>query len=459
MSFKSGLSGAATGATIGSAVPVFGTGLGAIVGGIAGLFGGGPSDEELAAQEAQRQAIEAIKSIEIPDLDKALLIQQYQQNGTLSPELIQNLNLNADQKQLLTEKPETLARQQYAMNALKQMSQTGMSAQDLAQMQEARSAVAEDTSAKTNQLLQQAQMRGQLGAGDTLASQLMSAQQGGQRASKEALQTAAAAGQARQQALSQYGNMAGQVRGQDYTTQQANMQNELARQRFLDENSLGRQQANVAAKNQANMYNLQRQQGVGDMNVGGSIQELQRQREAQAQESQLELKKGELLSKAYTGQAEAAQKAAAAASTSDTAMMSGLGSLAGDLGKAGVFGKNEAGYGAFGVLGGSTKQGTPAQATSSGNPYFNPAKFAGQKKAHGGEIDGPEIVGHDSEENDIIPIMASAGEFVIPKTKMKDAESAKAFIDKHFKVKKEPSKHEHLLDLIAELHGSKKSKE
>jgi hypothetical protein len=41
---------------------------------------------------------------------------------------------------------------------------------------------------------------------------------------------------------------------------------------------------------------------------------------------------------------------------------------------------------------------------------------------------------------------------------MKDSDSAKEFIDKHFKQKKQPSKHEALLDLIAELH-SKKSKE
>lgn len=448
MSIKGGLSGAATGATIGSAVPIIGTGLGAIVGGIAGLFGGGDDD---AAAQAQQRAIDTINALDVDDLSKQVMLQQYQQNGRLDPEMIQNLNLNADQKQILTEKPETLARQQYALNALKQMSQTGMSAQDLAQMQEARSAVAEDTGAKTNQLLQQAQMRGQLGAGDTLASQLMAAQQGGQRASKEALQTAAAAGQARQQALSQYGNMAGQVRGQDYATQEANMQNELARQRFLDQNSIARQQANVAAENQARMYNLQRQQGVGDMNVGGANTEAQRSANLRAN---LSLGKAEALSKAYSGQADRAQKAAEAAAASDTAMMKGIGSLAGDLGKAGVFGdsvlKDSAGneikdssgkttptYGAFGFLGGKNVP----------------------KKAHGGEIDGPEIVGHDSEENDIIPIMASAGEFVIPKTKMKDAESAKAFIDKHFKVKKEPSKHEHLLDLIAELHGSKKSKE
>jgi len=442
MSIKSGLSGAASGATVGTAVlPGIGTAVGAIGGALAGLFGGGEEDR---SAEYQQKAIDAILGLDIDEITKQQILNQYQQNGTLNPELVQNLNLNADQKQVLTEKPETLARQQYALNALKQMSQTGMSAQDLAQMQQMRSDVAEDTGAKTAQLLQQSQMRGQLGAGDTLASQLMAAQQGGQRASRDAVQTAAAAAQARQQALNQYGSMAGQVRGQDYETQQANMQNELARQRFLDENSLARQQANVAAKNQANLYNLQRQQGVGDLNVGSANQEAQR---AASQRAQLSLQKASALAGAYGGQAGFEQGRANAARQSDADAISTATGLAGSLGKSGVFGKQGADsqYGAFGVLGGSNYEKAPG--------FIGP-----QSKAHGGEIEGPEVVPHDSEENDIIPVLASAGEFVIPKTKMKDADSAKAFIDQHFKVKKEPSKHERLLDLIADLH-SKKSKE
>ncbi len=458
MSVKGGLSGAATGAAIGSAIPVLGTGVGAVLGGIAGLFGGG--DDDNGAAEAQQRAIDTINALDIDDLSKQVMLQQYQQNGTLSPEMVQNLNLNADQKSILTENPETLARQQYAMDALKQMSQTGMSAQDMAQMQASRSAVAQDTGAKTAQLLQQSQMRGQLGSGDSLAAQLMANQQGSQQASKDAINTAAAAAQARQQALGQYGNMSSQVRGQDYATQQANMENELARQRFLDNNSLSRQTANVGAQNQANMYNLQRQQGVGDQNVGAGNAEAQRSANLRGQ---LTLGKASALASAYGGQADQLQKQAAANAASDTAALSAAGSLAGDLGKAGVFGAQgaDSGYGAFGILGGkSAPQSSPQQAQTSGNPYFDKKKYAGTipKKAHGGEIDGPEIVEHDSEENDVVPILASGGEFIIPKSKMKDPDSAKAFIDSHFGKKKQHSKHEALLDLIAELH-SKKSKE
>jgi hypothetical protein len=51
------------------------------------------------------------------------------------------------------------------------------------------------------------------------------------------------------------------------------------------------------------------------------------------------------------------------------------------------------------------------------------------RKAHGGFIDGPEVVPGDDPANDVVPVAASAGEIVIPKSKASDPEKAKAFID------------------------------
>jgi hypothetical protein len=439
MSLSSGVSGAASGAAIGSAIPVIGTGIGAIVGGIAGLFSG--SDDNASA-EARQHAVDAINSLDVDALTKQQMLQQYQTNGKLDPVMIQKLPLNADQKQQITESASALANQKYAQDALKQMSQTGMSAQDMAQMQAQRSSVAQDTNAKTNQLLQQSQQRGTLSSGDTLAAQLMANQQGAQNASKGAIDIAAQAAQARQQALGQYGQMATQVRGQDYATQQANMQNELARQKFLDENSLSRQTANVGAQNQAQMYNLQRQQQVGDQNVGTANQYTQHLQDLKNQDA---MGKAGMLANAYSGQATglAADQAAQAAGT--TSMWSGLTNAAGAIGKMNQADDTD------------TKSG--AKTTSTTTPKYGAFGALGNifsGKAHGGEIEGTAPFKGDTEENDIVPIMASPGELVIPRSKMSDAESAKAFIDKHFGTKKEPSKHEHLLDLIAELHGNKK---
>lgn len=436
MSLTSGIGTAASGATIGTAIaPGIGTAIGAGVGGLIGLLSGG---DDNGALEASQAGIDAINALEIPELDKQLLLQTYQQNGTLTPEMIQKLPLNADTKQTLVEAPADIANQKYTMDALKQLSQTGMSAQDIAQMQQMQSQIAGSTNAKTAQLLQQSQQRGQLGGGDTLAAQLMANQQGSQQGSEGAIQAAAAAANARQSALSNYGNMATQVRTQDYATQAANQANELARQRFLDTNSLGRQQANVQAQNTANLYNLQRQQTVGDTNVSTMNQEQQRQMQAKQQMFQDRLNKAAALNQGYQSKAGILSGQAAGAAQSNANMWSGLTGAATAMGNAGVFKPKPV----------SSMSYDEAMSNNPGVPYYD-----------GGEIEGPEIVPGDSPENDVVNVKASAGEFMIPKSKMKDSESAKAFIDKHFNQKKEkPSKHEALLDLIADLH-SKQSKE
>ncbi len=426
MSLTSGIGGAAQGASIGTSIlPGIGTGIGAVGGLLAGLFSGGDDEAAMASID---QGIAAINALEIPELDKQLLLNTFQQNGTLTPEMLQKLNLNADTKQLLMENPENRKNQEMTMNALKQLSQTGMSAQDLAQMQESRSQVAGDTNAKTNQLLQQSQMRGTLGAGDTLAAQLMANQSGNQQASKDAINTAAAAAKARQDALMNYGNMASSVRGQDFNTENINNQNDIARKRFLDENSQSRQAANIAATNNANLYNLQRQQSVGDTNVGAQNAELARQKQAQYQMAQLKQNKAQLLNNAMGNKANVQAGNAAADAKGNAQMWAGVGQTADALAKKGTFDFLK--------------------------PYDEQKGFIGpQSKAHGGEIEGVEVVPGDSEENDIMPVLASAGEFVIPKSKMKDAKSAKAFIDQHFG--KQDDKHEKILELILDLHGKK----
>ena len=48
----------------------------------------------------------------------------------------------------------------------------------------------------------------------------------------------------------------------------------------------------------------------------------------------------------------------------------------------------------------------------------------------GGKVDGKAKTKGDSETNDTVPAMLSPGEVVIPRTAMKSAESAHAFLDK-----------------------------
>lgn len=441
------ISGAASGAATGTMIA---PGIGTIIGGAGGLLMGllsGDDDNEAAAK--LQAAADAINTIPIPDIDKAIALQQFQQSGTFSPELLEKIQLELDKKTILKEDPQNRANQQLALNALKELSQTGMSAIDRAQIAEIRSQVAQDQQARQQQILQEAQQRGQAGGGQEMAAQLMSSQAGSQQAAKSAMQQAATAAQARQNALSQFGTMAGQVRSADVGTQQFNIQNELARQKFLDQNSLARQQANIAAINQARMTNLQRQQQVGDLNVQAANQELARQRQAQYQKFMAQLAKQSAVGNIYGTQAGLAQQQSQAEASGFANMMSGIGQFAGA-------GKEQGWWG--GAPTKSVKDMTYDEAMDSYQKKYK----SGIGKAHGGRIPGEANVNGDSHKNDVVPAMLSPDEIVVPRSKAKDPKKAKSFIDEIFeqerldkKQKKGYDRNESILDLIAKLHSEK----
>lgn len=459
---------AGSGAAAGSAFGPVGTGVGAGVGLLMGLF----SDDSDMGQSAKlEEAANAIRSLDIPDIDKAIALQQFQQTGTFSPKLMEKIQLEADKKTTLIEDPENRARQEMAVNALKELSQTGMSAIDRAQMAEMRSQVAQDVEAKNAQIAQEAQMRGQSGGGQELAQKLLSTQGGAQQASKDAMRQATAAEQARRDALNQFLSGSERLRAADFGTRQFNVANELERQRFLDKNSLSRLEANTDIVNRANLLNLQRQQAISDMNIQAANKELARQREAQLNKYYAQLNKAKELGNVYKQQSTLAGEQAKAEAAGVQGMFRGIGQI-------GAAGKD------FGWWGGPAKltedekdinwmgdvKTSDAYKDIKNNWDSNAYEVLPAKNtypgvvysAHGGRIPGKSNVNGDSYKNDTVPAMLSPDEIVVPRSKAKDPKKAKSFIDEIFeqerldkKQKKGYDRNESILDLIAKLHSEK----
>lgn len=404
MSLGAAAGGAASGAAAGTAImPGYGTAIGAVVGGVAGALSGNGDDSQALSQDAQNQ----YNILNSPvDLGNALSLQQYQQGGTLTPAQIQQLNLNSDKATTLVENPQDRMNQQASLNALQQLSQSGMSAQDMAQMQQSRSQVAQDTQAKVNSLLQAQQQRGQADSGSTLAAQLQAVQSGNQQQSHDALQTAANSQQARMGALQQYANLAGQIRGQDYNTQQYNTSNEIQRQRFLDQNSLARQSTNVSAQNNAQLYNLQRSQSAQDANTGAYNSEQARQLAGQQQTFQDQLQLAAARAGQYNVQAGLSQQNAANSAQNFSNVANGVGQAAGALAKSNqdnsgnMFPSNSYGSDSF------TMPSMGSQFGSSGGDSFS----------KGGMVPGKAPVKGDSPSNDTVHAKLSPGEIVIPRS-------------------------------------------
>jgi hypothetical protein len=416
-----GASGALSGAAAGSALGPLGTIGGGIIGGLAGLFSGGDDNSE----EMRKQALQYLENLgEAPDLSNPVHLQAFQQAGLLTPELIEKLPLNADQKNELIENTENKKEQQYAANALKELSQTGLSAEDRAAYNKLRNQTASNTQAKLKQIEQEQQMRGQSSAGNTLAAQLSAVQSAQQNESEQADRIAAQASEARRSALGQFANLAGEMRGTELEKQRYNMENELERQKFLDQNSISRQQANVAAQNAANVANLERQQGTSDRNVTMQNQELYRQQDAKRQAWLDNLNAAQAKANVLTNNANAeSQRAANQAASTQNMVTAGLGGLT-------TLGKNNFG-GMFSSGTGIGSSGTP-QSDALNSFKFDSSKTMNASRtgfAHGGVVPGEKKFSWDTILDDTVDASLSPGEIVIPESHAKDPKLAKAYID------------------------------
>ena len=265
--------GTAAGAAIGSVVPGIGTAIGAFAGGMLGsLFDEGPDVQAYIDEMAK-----LYEGILPPDLSKAIVYAQYKQGGTLNPQQLSQLPVEAQQAVQLVESPEFKQKQKVQLQQLEQLAQPGMGPQQMLALEQSRRAAAGDAQARFKSLMQQYQQMGQVGGGASLAAQLQSAQAADDREAMSNMQAAAMVAENRRNAIQQAFQAASGMRQQDLQVNQYNTENRRQKQMFDIQNAMTRQQLNAQYANQANMYNLQRQQQVADMNLQQLNQETYRQ--------------------------------------------------------------------------------------------------------------------------------------------------------------------------------------
>lgn len=252
---------------------------------VGGLLGGSAAKKAAAAQAAAaRQALEQLNAIGYPpDLSREIILRQYQSEGTLTPELMQAIDLQASEVANIQEDPSLRNAQMEALNTLGQVARGGLRAEDRAAYNELRQKTQQDAEAKRQQILQQMQASGQGGSGASLIAQLQAGQAAEDQASAQADRLAAQASQNALQALNQRLAGAGNVRGQDLNVAQMKAQAMDDRNKFLMQNSMNVQQANVQARNAAQQANLQNTQRLSEMNTTQGNEELQRQNQAKRQ--------------------------------------------------------------------------------------------------------------------------------------------------------------------------------
>lgn len=270
--------------------------LSSIGGSVGGAIGGliGQSQGSGYASQASNEAGMANNIMQqmaaVPDIQKPLVLEQYRQAGLLTPAMEQQISLGVSQASQVKANPALQAAQNQALQSMAQRSQMGLTASDRAAFNQLQQQVGSQTQGRMQaiQQQQQAQTGGQGTQGATLAAKLAASQGGANTEALNADQMAAQASNNALQATAQYGSMSGQMNQQQFQQQEEAAKAADSFRQFDVQNQVAQQQRNTAAQNQAQQYNLNLSQNIGNANVSQANQEQYNQLQRQAQQWQMQ---------------------------------------------------------------------------------------------------------------------------------------------------------------------------
>lgn len=276
-----------------------------------------------------------------PDLSRQLALQQYQAGPMMSPYLEDDLQIGPSSVAGMEISPEGRQTQMEALEAYKQMASLGLSPTDRASLNKVRDEVAAQSEGRRQQILQQMQSRGLSGSGQELASLIASGQQGSQQASQEADRLASLTFEGRRAALSSMGSLGREMRAGDFEEEKTRRTAQDLFQKYATDNSIQRQQRNVAQQNLAQLQNVGRQHSILDKNTEEYNKELQRQNEAKNNAYKLMLDRAKLGSDTYKGVGEYYGKQAGNIQKASSDIGTQVGGLAKDIYENELFGNTK----------------------------------------------------------------------------------------------------------------------
>lgn len=256
--------------------------LGSIIGGAVG------AEHNQAAADHQKNAIMQVIAMldqagAPPDQSALLLLEQYKQQGLLTPQLEAMVNDSVSEFSKIKGDSGLRDTQMKALTQMSKYGKAGLTPEERAQMQQSRQGVQRDLEAKNQQISQEMQARGMGGAGQEMAQRLLASQAGADRASEEGDRISSLASQRALQAIAQSSGMAGQLRGQDFEQDAAKASAADQMQRFNVQNQIDLNQRNVASSNAAQTANLANKQSLANQNVGNTNSEKYAQLDRQRQ--------------------------------------------------------------------------------------------------------------------------------------------------------------------------------
>lgn len=269
------------------------------------IFGADTSKEDQAAQAAIDQGAQTYKDVKLPDLYSPDLV-QYQDLGQPSANLRYDLagpaqsvaSVAGDSAfQDVKTDPRLAMSQQDALKALEQISKSGgLTPQDLANLNKVQSEVGQADRGRREAILQNFNARGLGGSGNELLTLLQSNQAATDRASQQGMDINGLAAQRALDAVMQSGNLASQLRSQDFSEKSKAAEAQDLINRF---NATNLQSVNNSNAQTANQFALNRAQGEMGANQLNFASQADRAKQAQnIANSNVDIRNQGLLSKA-----------------------------------------------------------------------------------------------------------------------------------------------------------------
>lgn len=422
-----------------------------IVGGIMGQESAAADRKQ--AMQLYQDAQAQFANVNVPDeVKQQLTLQSLTQQGTLTPEQIQQVSQGASAMGGISTDPRLQQAQMNALSTMSKMGQTGLQSQDMAALNASRRQVAGDEQAKDQSIQQNLAARGASGGGLELATRLAANQGAANTAAQQSDQTMAMAQNRMLQATAQAGQLGGQMQGQQFNqqAQQASAQDAISR--FNAQQAAATGAANVNANNAAQAANLAAKQSIANANVGTSNAQQQYNKNLANQNFNQQM----TLAGARAGQNQNMGNALGTQANATAGAYANMGAGAGQmaLGAAKLYkpGATTTDPTTEGWANGDS--GSPVTTNYTGmnadngmahggvvttegmeHPLYG-GGFTGDNYKDGGNVPGHANVPGDDAKNDTVKAVLSPGEIVIPRSHTISKELAKAYLDHLFKVSK-----------------------
>lgn len=297
------------------------------------LAQGAAAGDRRAQQQAINKALDILKNQGYPpDMAKPLILEQYKAMGIYTPEVAKDVEKLSSAMEGVQENKEAV---QMQLNALRGIAQrtAGMTPEDRAALMNVQDQMAQQQAQQQAAIQQSMQERGIAGGGAELAAQLAASQGSLARGGQSARDIMSQASQKALSALSEQGQMAGNIRSQDFAVQSAKAQSADLMNRLNVQNQMTQEQARVAAINQARQQDWANRQQMSNLNVGQANTETERQAAGKQWTYDANTARNQAIANAYMGQATAAGQRADRTAGQISGIGSALGNIAGQYGQ------------------------------------------------------------------------------------------------------------------------------